>query len=41
MNVSHINSTHLLDFNYNKTKIDFATYLNIKVLTLTAFWNLF
>ena len=28
---------HILDFNYNKTKINFAIYLNIMVLTLTAF----
>ena len=41
MNVSHINTTHLLDFNYNKTKINFAIYFNIKALTLIVFWNLF
>ena len=41
MNVSHINCTFLLDFNYNKTNINSVIYLNIKVLTLTAFWNLF
>ena len=28
MNVSHINSTHLLDFNYNKTKIIFFKIYN-------------
>ena len=37
MNVSHINTTHLLDFNYNKAKIKFAIYFNIKVLTLIVF----
>ena len=37
MNVSYINTTHLLDLNYNKTKIDFVMYLNIKVLTLIVF----
>ena len=37
MNVSHIDSAHLLNFNYNKTKIYLVTYLNIKVPTLTVF----
>ena len=37
MNAFHINSTHLLDFNYYKTKINYVIYLKIKVLTLTAF----
>ena len=37
MNVSQINSAHLLNFNYNKTKIDYVIYLNIKILTLTVF----
>ena len=37
MNVSHINSTHILDFNYNKTKINFVIYLKIKVLPLLHF----
>ena len=26
MNISHINSAHLLDSNYNKTKIDSVIY---------------